>query len=225
MTREKRLTRACLGLVLAVVAVGLAACGGGKSGGAAGGGGMPKLTDIQGTVTVNAQATKETRELAANDKVQVAQGSVARVVYPDGTKILLVGRTAEGSELTIGAITQDQGLAVMLVKLGKGMLSFVVPPTVKGKGRYEIEAVSSLTVVRGTQGSVKTGEADSVALKHGTVEVLAKTGGKSATIVQGQQVAITAAGEISAPSTYDFSDEKERELYSEGPLLMKTLTH
>ena len=227
MSTTKRQPRAWLALVLAVVAVGLAACGGKSSGSGAGSAaGTPKLMDIQGTVTVNGQATSQTRELATNDKIQVAQGSVARVVYPDGTKILLVGRTAEGSELTIGATTQDQGLAVMLVKLGRGVLSFIVPPAVKGKGRYEIEAVSSLTVVRGTQGVVTAGQnADSVALKNGTVEVLAKNGGKSATIVAGQKITVAPSGDITAPASYDFSDEKERELYNEGPLLMKTLTH
>lgn len=224
MSTSKRQPRAWLALVLAVVTVGLAACGGGSSGGG-GGAGAPKLTDIQGTVTVNGTATKDAKELATNDKIQVAQGSVARVVYPDGTKILLVGRGAEGSELTIGAVTQDQGLSVMLVKLGKGVLSFIVPPTVKGKGRYEIEAVSSLTVVRGTQGAITTGETDSVALKNGTVEVLARQGGKSQTINAGQRIQINPAGEITAPATYDFSDQAERELYNEGPLLMKTLTH
>lgn len=227
VSSQKRQARVWLALVLALVAVGLAACGGGSgsSSSASGGGGDPRLIDIQGTVTVNGQAATGIRELSVNDKVQVAQGALARVVYPDGTKILLVGRTAEGSELTIGATTQDQGLPVMLVKLGKGVLSFIVPPAVKGKGRYEIEAVSSLTVVRGTQGVVKTGETDSVALKSGTVEVLAKNGGKSATLVQGQQLAITPAGEISPVTAYDFSDTSERELYNEGPLLMKTLTH
>lgn len=224
MSTSKRQPRVWLAVVLAVVSIGLAACGGGSSGGA-GGAGTPKLQDIQGTVTVNGTAVKDPKELAANDKVVVAQGGVARVVYPDGTRILLVGRGAEGSELTIGATTQDQGLSVMLVKLTRGVLSFLVPPAVKGKGRYEIEAVSSLTVVRGTQGVVTTGEGDSVALKNGTVEVLAKNGGRNQTIVAGQKIQITPAGEISAPASYDFSDNAERELYNEGPLLMKTLTH
>lgn len=210
-----------LALAIALGALGLSACGGGKSGAS----GSVKLMDIQGTVTVNGQAATGTRELSPKDKVQVAQGAVARVAYADGTKILLVGRTVEGSELTIGDTTQEQGLSVMLVKLGKGMLSFVVPPAAKGKSRYEIEAVSSLTVVRGTQGVVKTGETDTVALKTGTVEVLAKNGGKSATLTQGQQLAVTPTGEISAVKAYDFSDENERDLYQEGPLLMKTLTH
>jgi len=225
VSSQKTLARRWLALAVALVAVGLAACGGGSGSGGASGA-AAKLVDIQGTVTVNGQATSAAKELAVNDKIQVAQGGVARVLYPDGTKVLLVGRAAEGTELTIGTTTQEQGIPVMLVKLVKGVLSFVVPPASKGKVRYEIEAQSSLTVIRGTSGAIKTDASqDVVALKTGTVEVLAKNGGKSGTVNAGQQITVQASGDVSTPKPYDFSDDSERELYNEGPLLMKTLTH
>jgi hypothetical protein len=221
MSSGKTTTRWLL-CVLAAAGVGIAACGSGSKGAAA----TAKLLDVTGTVTVNGQPAAAGRELNTNDRVQVAQGGVARVAYPDGTKVLVVGRSAQGSELAIGATTQEQGLAVMLMKLTKGVLTFVVPSTAKGKSRYEIEAVSSLTVVRGTEGRIEAAresdQKDSIALKTGTVEVLALQGGAKAEVTQGQQVTVGSTGEIGAVEAYDFS--KESDLYRTS-ILMKTISH
>lgn len=216
MSAPKWSARRWLAAAVTVLGVVLAACG--SSGTAA----TAKVAELSGTVTVNGQPVTGPRDLNPNDKVQVAQGAFARVAYPDGTKVLVVGRTAEGSELTIGATTKEGGLSVLLVKLTKGVLSFVVPPEVKGKARYEIEAVSSLTVVRGTEGKVETGDKDRVALKQGVVEVMAKTGGATRELPAGQQLTISTSGEISPNEAYDFSADGE--VYKAG-ILMKTISH
>jgi hypothetical protein len=216
MKAPKMTVRRGLAVALAVMGIVLAACGSGAKTATA------KIAELSGTVTVNGAAATGPRDLSPNDKVQVAQGAFARIAYPDGTKVLLVGRTAEGSELTIGATTEDKGLMVLLVKLGKGALSFVVPPEVKGKARYEIEAVSSLTVVRGTEGKVETGAVDKVALKTGEVEVMAKQGGATRTLPAGQQLTVSSSGEIAANEAYDFSADGD--VYKAG-ILMKTITH
>lgn len=216
MTHSRMTARRWLAVAVMVLGVVLAACGPGGSAATA------KVAEFSGTVTVNGQPVTGPRDLNANDKVQVAQGAIARVAYPDGTRVLVVGRTAEGSELTIGATTKEAGLSVLLMKLGRGVLSFVVPSEVKGKARYEIEAISSLTVVRGTEGKIETGEKDLVALKQGVVEVMARTGGATRELPAGKQLTVSSSGEISQNEAYDFSADGE--VYKAG-ILMKTISH
>jgi hypothetical protein len=205
---------------LAVV-VGLAGCA--RRGGGAGPSGPPaRLVDVTGAVTVNGQAAAAGRDVLPGDTVRAPLGAAARIQYPDGSRILLLGRAAEGSELTIAPAVVEGSVTVALLKLTRGLLAFAVTPAGREKARYEIEATSSLTVVRGTEGKVQTGrDADVVALRRGAVEVIAKATHESAALAAGQQVSVTPAGSLrTAP--YDFSAGSEPELYEVGEVKMRS---
>lgn len=200
-------------------------CGGGDKGGD--GASMPAgscvIKQLGGAVTVNGEAVKEHAKLEPGAQVEVPQNAFARLEFADGTKIFLTGKNAEGTSFTISEPREEAGLSVMLCKLGKGFLSFMVPSTVKGKGRYDVETETSLTVIRGTEGKVQSfGGTDTVALKSGTVDVTQKSSGQVVTINLGNQVVVPATGAIGEVTPYDFSNPDEAALYGVGPLRMKT---
>ncbi|MBI4862404.1 MAG: FecR domain-containing protein [Candidatus Riflebacteria bacterium] len=203
------------------MAAGAISCGS-KTGGAPGANGGT-LVEIQGSVTLNGQPATAKRALVAGDTVKVPKGALARIEYTDGTRFLLLGRGDSGSELTIGKEAQEAGVNVMLARLTRGLVSFVVRSG-KQQTRYEIEAMSSLTVVRGTQGKVQTGpDGDLVALKEGSVEVISKPLKTNLELKEGFQVMVEPGGAFGAPKAYDFSESSERELFDAAPLRMKTL--
>jgi ferric-dicitrate binding protein FerR (iron transport regulator) len=182
-----------------------------------------KLVDVTGAVTVNGQPATAPKELSSADVVRVVQGGLARIQYPDGSRFLILGRTAAGSELTVGKESIEGGVKVVLLKIARGLLSFAVRSDVKER-RFEIEAISSLTVVRGTEGKVQSApEGDLVALKKGKVEVSSKLLKTTANLQEGFSVSVSPQGEIGPLKPYDFSESSERELYDVGPLKMKTI--
>jgi hypothetical protein len=179
------------------------------------------IVDVIGKVTHNGKPATVRGTLAAGDVVRVPRDGLARIQYPDGTKFVLVGRTEAGAELTFGKESTDAGVRVSLVNLARGILGFLVRNEAK-ESRYEIEAVSSLTVVRGTQGKVQTGpDGDLIALKVGKVEVIAKATGSSTNLSAGSQIQVSAKGGVGSPVPYDFSTAEERELLEATQLDMK----
>lgn len=207
-----------LGLALATVVLLLftTSCGSSSSGF------QVKLVDLVGLVTVAGKVAASGSFVEAGQKVEVPKGGAARVAFPDGTYFLLLGHKGP-TEWSVSAPAESAGVRVMLVKLGRGLLSFVVPGTVKGKGRYEIDAVSSLTVVRGTEGKVETSDTgDVVALKSGEVEVTAKSGSASVTVRAGQQLSIPAGAAAGSPRTYDFSSADEQAVFDPGSMTLRT---
>lgn len=181
------------------------------------------IKELGGAVTANGEAAKQNLKLEAGVQLEVPEGAFARLEFADGTKIFLSGKTPEGTSFTVSEPREEAGLSVMLCKLGKGFLTFMVPSTVKGKGRYDVETETSLTVIRGTEGKVQSfAGTDTVALKSGTVDVTQKSSGSTVTINLGNQVTIPATGAIGDITPYDFSSPEEQELYKVGPLRMKT---
>jgi len=221
MKAERRRITLVLGTVLCLIMGGLCSCGESRQKNPPGQG--AKLITVTGDVTVNGKAVSTPIDLAVADVLRVPQSGLARIQYPDGSRFLILGRAPSGSEFTVGKETNEGGVKVVLMKLARGLLSFAVRADSKEK-RFEIEAISSLTVVRGTEGKVQTApEGDLVALKHGRVEVSGKPQKSTVNLQEGFSVQVSPQGVVSAPKPYDFSEASERELYEVGPLQMKTI--
>jgi len=199
----------------------LPSCGG-SEGPEPSGKGQASIIEFSGDVTVNGEKVSQIRKLDAGDEVHAPKGGVARIKFDDGARFLLVGRNGEGATFTVQAPKDDKGVLVMLVKVGSGIATFFVPPENKGKSRYEIEAVTSLTVVRGTEGKVEVQEGGAlIALKSGTVDIIEKVSGKTTTLNRGQEVVITEEGGVVGPHPYDFSGAGEKDLYGVKGLTIK----
>ena len=184
------------------------------------------LVETTDPVTVNGHAVHALPtapiSLAAGDALEVGPKGMARLLYPDGSRFMLMSRDAEPASLAVTARAADAGHVV--IKLLKGVLAFLVPPDRKVKDRYELKALNTVTTIEGTAGRVITTVAeDSVALEHGTVLVVANGGEQ--TRIKGLQEAIfnLLAGKFKLLS-YDPTATGEKDLYS-GSEDKKILNH
>jgi len=182
-----------------------------------------QLVETVDPVTVNGKAVRAVPtapvSLAAGDTVEVGAKGLARLLYPDGSRFLLIPQGSEPAQLAVTPRAADA--AVVVVKLLKGVLAFLVPEKRPVKDRYELRALNTVTTIEGTSGRIVTSAArDSVALEHGKVTVTATAG--AVTIVNSLQEAIydVAAG-VFKMINYDPTSAAESGFYDEDVVKKK----
>lgn len=175
----------------------------------------PSLIETVNAVRVNGAAVSVAPPrqllLASGDVIDVEPGAVARLLYADGTRVLLVGRKDLPARLKLEP--RGSETARVLLKLLGGTLSFLVPPKRPEQRQYDIEALSTLTMVRGTTGRiVSTPAADHVALSDGHVDVRRLDGGEQTAIAALEELVAAAASKF-VKRPYDPTAPGELDLY------------
>lgn len=176
----------------------------------------PMLVQTTNSVRLNdvavAVAAPKMLALSPGDVLDVDPGAIARLLYRDGTKVLLVGRKERPARMKIEPKGgSDTGRA--LLKLLTGTLSFLVPPARPGKREYHIEASSTLTMVRGTSGRITTTpEEDRIALASGHVEVHRLGSEEHAPLKELEELIAPARGAFQR-RVYSPASAEEMELY------------
>ena len=175
------------------------------------------LVETVDPVTVNGKAVRAVSTaplpLAAGDTVEVGAKGLARLLYPDGSRFLLIPQGAEPAQLAVTPRAAETGTVV--VKLLKGVLGFLVPEKRAVKDRYELRALNTVTTIEGTSGRVITTAAkDSTALETGHVTVTSSTG-KTNKIAALQESLFDMATGLFSTAAYDPTGAKEHGLYDE----------
>ena len=186
MNAMMRRFRSAAARVLVVLAS-LTVAGGCNNGGSAA---PALLVETADPVTVNGKAVhvlpSAPLSLAAGDLLEAGPKGMARLLYPDGSRFLLMPRGNDSGNLEV--TPRASSAAPVVVKLVRGLLAFLVPRDRKVKDKYELRALNTVTTVEGTAGRIFTSAAeDRVALEHGSVSVAA---GGAVTRVNGLQEAV-----------------------------------
>lgn len=174
------------------------------------------LVETSDPVTVNGKSVHvlptAPLALAAGDALEVGPKGLARLLYPDGSRFMLLPRGSDAGSLEV--TPRGTSAAPVVVKLVRGVLAFLVPKERKVKDKYELKALNTVTTIEGTAGRViTTPTEDRVALEHGTVSV---TAGSGATRINGLQEAVYAvATKVFSVQSYDPTGTTERDLYAD----------
>lgn len=212
--------KAMVARMIALAAMFLAATGCGEQAAPA------MLVETSGPVTVNGKPVNALPSaplaLAAGDALEVGAKGMARLLYPDGSRFMLLPHDAEPAALAVTPRVSSTGLVV--IKLLKGALAFLVPEKRAVKDRYELKALNTVTTIEGTSGRVITGDKeDRVALEHGTVSVTGAAG--AVTRISGlQQAVFDVASRLFKIESYDPTSPAETGYYEDG-VSRKMLTH
>ena len=160
------------------------------------------------------------RGLAEGDQVEVAAGGLARIAYPDGTRMLLLANGSKAGALVIAK--PAGGVGDVVLKLLNGAVSFLIPKDRQPNANYQFQALNTVTTIKGTSGRITTAaEADQVALREGVVVVTATASGTMTEVKAGSEVVVepgkapvVRAYNTTASSELPFWDfEKANRLY------------
>lgn len=154
------------------------------------------------------------RALAAGDVLEVGPKGLARLVYPDGSRFVVLPEGQEPAVLEVG--DRDSGAGRVVMKLVKGALAFMVAKERKVKDRYELKALNTVTTIEGTAGRIiTTPEVDRVALESGSATVRA-TSGASAKVAALQEATYTRASDQFKVTPHDPVSPEEGRYYDRG---------
>ena len=173
------------------------------------------LVETADPVTVNGKAVhvlpSAPLSLAAGDLLEAGPKGLARLLYPDGSRFLLMPRGNDSGSLEV--TPRALSAAPVVVKLVRGVLAFLVPKDRTVKDKYELRALNTVTTVEGTAGRIfSSATEDRVALEHGSVSVAA---GAAVTRINGLQEAVwTRAANLFSVLTYDPNARDEAVYYA-----------
>jgi hypothetical protein len=174
------------------------------------------LLETVDPVTVNGKAVHAVPtaplSLAAGDTVEVGAKGLARLLYPDGGRFLLVPQGTEPASLQV--TPRADGAGTVVVKLLRGVLAFVIPEKRAVKDRYELKALNTVTTIEGTAGRLITSPAkDSIALERGKVTFAA--GAATQSVGALQEAVYDVSTSKFTVSAYDPLGKTEAPLYDE----------